>query len=170
MAVNLLPPDAKEQAQRSVFRRTVKFVTTLVLVAYLVAVSGIGGWWLYLSTRHTQLENQIATLTSQIAQKATQEVLLRQEADRITQIDAVVKARPNLTQHIDKLMPTEASLVIVGWDFLGGINKNSLVLAAPNSGIIEAYGSRLLTNFAVVNIDTISRIFGSWKGEISVTN
>jgi len=45
-----------------------------------------------------------------------------------------------------------------------------LVLAAPNSGIIEAYGSRLLTNFAVVNIDTISRIFGSWKGEISVTN
>ena len=170
MAVNLLPPDAKELAQRSVLHRSVYFFTTLGLVIYLVAVSAVGGWWLFLPTRQSQLQAQITDLSGQVAQKAPQEVLLRQESTRVAQIDTKFKNRINLVELADKLIPAQSGLTVTGWNFVETTNKNTLSLSGASSGSIEGYSLKLLDNFNKVNIDSLSRAGGVWQGEISVGN
>lgn len=168
MAVNLLPPDARALAQASVLRRTVYLITTLVLVVYLLIVSGVGGWWLFLSTRKSQLQTEIASLSSQVAQKAAQEVLLRQIGTRIAQIDNSIKTRVNLVDLTVKVTPTEPSLFITSWDFVDSTGKSSFSLTASSSGSIEAYGQRLLSSFTTVDIGSLTRMGSSWVGEVSV--
>lgn len=170
MAVNLLPPDARALAKASLLHRSVYLVTTLVLVVYFVIVSAVGGWWLFLSSRQTQLQNQITTLSSQVAQKASQEVLLRQENTRIAQIDEATKKRVDLVSLANQLVPTEPSLFMVGWDFIDSSGKSSLTLTASASGAIEAYSQRLLASFDSISIDALSRTGATWQGNVNVSN
>lgn len=169
MAVNLLPTDVRDAAKRAALRRTVNSATTLVLVIYLVIVAGVGGWWLYLSTRESQLTSQIQALTTSIAQKAQAEVLLRQEADRITQIDAKYKGRMDLPTLAQKIFTKSSDLNISTWTMAAGDANSQVSVSSNNVSSIEDYGYSLLTNFSQVTFNNLSHDLGAaWSGILNL--
>jgi hypothetical protein len=156
MPANLLPQDAKQAAQKSKLKRTAYLITTVVLVAYLVLVASLGGWWLFLSTRQVQLTDEVVALSAQVQQKADIEAAIRHQAVRVEEIDKFLNTRTSFAKTADILLANSTNTNVTGWIYaLSG--KHLLNLQASDAASLETYVNGLKTSFTDIEIENVTR-------------
>ena len=98
------------------YRGVIHAVTTVVAVAYLVAVASSAGWWVWVASRKSEVVGERDTLAGQVGQLAATEAVVRQVVSRAEIVEAALaspKWGPVLAKAVDEA--GKLGLEVVGW-------------------------------------------------------
>lgn len=162
--INLLPTAVVADAQLTKTKRRVQAGTTIVLVTYILLLAAIGGRSWYLSNQQTAIVAHVASLTTQVNGLAAVEANIRQQAERIKLINALLTSRVLLSGTAAKISGPE----VVEWTFAPEGLSASVV--GPSSQVLEDYAKGLADKFTTVMVDSLAlQPDQNWRMELSVS-
>ncbi len=150
--INLLPTTAIDDTKLAKIKHAVKTVTTVVLVAYIVGSAAVRGRAWYLDNRNKVVSSQIVQLTDQVNKLANVEAFMRQQEDRINQIQ---QARINRVSVADAAGLLQTDLNVSHWLYAPRLPQ-SVITIAPSSQTLENYANSLIGKFKTVDITSLT--------------
>ncbi len=147
-------------------RKIVKKVTTLVLVGYVSIAVVTLGWFAYSAGKKERVNKELIQLSSQVAARAKEEVLIRRADERAKLVNKFLRDRPQGAKMAQVLVSSGAQ--VVGWDF-GENGKQTVKTAAKSAEEIDALAKNLTNSYDLVRIDSIIfKPVEGWLGTITL--
>lgn len=150
--INLLPREDLLDIRLERVKNYVKLGTTILLVVYLLIVSGILFWWGYLTQKQDLATRQMVGILKQLSEFGNKEALYRNLSHRVSVVDKSISSHALVSSQMAPLIDTSVGVLISGYSWKDA-SKQKLVLKASNPLLLERYIDTLKVTFKKVILE-----------------
>jgi hypothetical protein len=166
MAINFVQHTRQESAKVAGYRRLVMGITTSVLVLYIVAVSGLIGWYMYLGNKQVNVSNDVDTLQKKINGKSEEEVVARKIASRTKVVNEFLGSKQNIAGQAAIIK--DSLLIPVDWEINSGTNQQVVKVSGSGIDTLDYFINYMKDRFVNVRMEaTTWDNVGGWHVKVS---
>ncbi len=139
--INFVSKDQVNLLKVVKIRKRVTGLTTLVLVIYVVLVSGILGWWWYTSSKEERLSSETNEAIKLIGQYSESEVVIQRVSARAKLVSDFVANR-NSAASASAILLENQDIQILSWDYVPA-GEIRIGVTAGNPTLIKGFATYL---------------------------
>lgn len=165
--INFVKPKSEESPVLVKWRRLVKMITTVVVVAWVVASAGVLGWWVFVKAKTVAVSTELQSLLIQTAAKSEEEILVRKLDLRSKAVNDFLANRGDILQKLDVLQQATPAASI--WKFSRADDIQTVTLPVKNVAQVDDYLTVLKNKYTSVKLESLVKTDATgWTAEISM--
>lgn len=165
--INFVKPKSEESPVIVKWRKLIKMITTVVLVAWVVLSAGVLGWWVFVKAKTAAVSNELQSLLVQTAAKSEEEVLVRKLDLRSKSVSDFLANRGDILEKLDVLQQATPAASI--WKFSLADDKQNITVPAKSVTQVDDYLTVLKNKYSSVKLESLARTDTTgWIAEISM--
>lgn len=166
--INLLDKKHEESKSLAQIRHLSKFITTIVLVCYVVGSAGFLGWTVYQSAKTVRVSNELENLTGEVTSRAKEEVFVRKLDAKATDTINFLAARPKIVEMADVLIKSE--IEPKGWAFDVATGIQRIEAVGSSSADINVFVDYMTQSYPQVKLEKLAFTqLDGWVGTVVVS-